>query len=261
MSTPQGQLCVPADCSIGGCPPGGVCKNNICVPACTGVVCPGTQECQDGVCKDLCANKACPAGQVCQHGTCEFLCSCFAGNIGCMNQPGTNCDSANGGVCVPPACVGSKCVAPETCDPQTGQCVPFCNSKVACPNGEKCVDPTGCVPNCQGVTCQTGFQCDPKTGNCVDKCQNVNCLLPDVCKDGMCVPGGTGGAGGQGGGSSTQSSASAGGQGGGTGHVTKGNGCGCRTAGDDSEDSSLPLGIAAVGAFFALRRARRSGRR
>jgi len=257
--TAQGPLCIPTDCTVGGCPPGGVCKNGICVPACTGVVCPGNQDCQDGTCKDLCANLLCPPGQMCEHGKCEFPCSCFAGNIGCADQPGTSCDPMNAGACVPPLCVGSTCAAPNTCDPGTGMCVPFCNSNVVCPSGEKCVAPNGCVPNCTGVACQAGFACDPKTGMCADKCIGVTCLSPAVCMDGMCVSAGMGGAGGMGSTSSSGTGGTGGSQstGTGSGHVSARKGCGCRTAGAPDDDGTVPLVLAAAFVMVARRTRRR----
>ncbi|MFO0618803.1 MAG: putative metal-binding motif-containing protein [Polyangiaceae bacterium] len=260
-TTPQGDLCVPMDCTVGGCPPGGVCKGGVCVPACTNVVCPGNQQCVDGACKDLCAGVVCPAGQLCQGGQCRVLCSCFAGDVGCASQPGTVCDVANGGICSDPDCAGVSCTAPETCDPATGQCVPFCHPGVVCPDGEKCVDPQGCVPNCEGVTCDPGFACDPKTGQCHDKCDGVSCFAPLVCVDGQCVESMTTTSG-----STTASSgtgSSSGGQGGASGQVSPGSGCGCRIDGQaDARDVGAALlamvGLAGVAARRRHRRAARA---
>ncbi len=256
QSTPEGQLCVPTDCSVGGCPPGGICKNDICVPACTGVVCPGNQDCLDGVCKDLCANLLCPAGQLCQKGECKTPCTCFAAAISCPD-PGTACDSGGTGLCVSSACASVSCQPTETCDPVTGTCVGFCNPNVVCPDGQKCVDPTGCVPLCTDVTCQTGFACDPKTGQCADNCANVGCLSPDVCVDGVCVPGsGQGGQGGAGGtgisGSSTSESSS--GTAGGTGIVTESSGCSCTLANEQAGREGALFALASLGVFMSRRR-------
>lgn len=258
-STPQGSLCVPSDCTVGGCPPGGVCKNGVCLPACTGVVCPGKQQCEDGVCKDPCAGVVCPAGELCESGKCQVPCSCFAGDIGCANQPGTVCDPSAAGACVPPACAGVTCAPPEACDPTTGLCAPFCNPNVVCPDGQKCVDPNGCVPLCEGVQCNAGFACDPKTGSCVDKCLGVGCLAPLVCVDGECVDtSGSTGASTTGSGESSSSAStgsSMGGQGGGAGHVIESAGCGCRTSsGGERDTGALALALALLGGVIARRR-------
>ncbi len=204
-NTAKGFLCVPDDC---GCAPGEVCVKNQCVDACQGVVCPGTQVCQGGTCVDPCAHLQCPAGQSCQGGTCVSPCNCFAGNIGCPTA-GTVCDTGNSNQCVPTSCAGVSCAAGQTCDPTSGTCVSFCNSDVKCPLGQKCVDPTGCVPLCTGVKCTGVDTCDPTTGQCVDvTCAHVTCFAPEVCMGGLCVtpdggaPDGGASSGGAGGGSS-----------------------------------------------------------
>ncbi len=268
--TPEGTLCVPADCTVGGCPPGGVCSNGVCVPVCTGVVCPGAQTCVDGQCIDPCAGIQCPAGQLCQAGACHSPCSCFAGQIGCADQAGTVCDAGNTGLCVAPACAGVVCNAGETCDAATGMCKPFCDPSVVCPPGQKCSDPAGCVPLCEGVTCEAGFTCDPATGQCVDMaCKDVNCFPPQVCVMGQCIDpgtgsGGAGGAGGSGGGAGTSSSS---GNGAGGAPSGSGNdpgdegGCGCRTAGRSGGVGWAGLLVLAAGAAIGARRRATRARR
>jgi MYXO-CTERM domain-containing protein len=258
----KGNLCVPQDC---GCAPGQVCVNNVCQEACKDVVCPGKLVCQDGNCVDPCANVQCPQGQSCQGGQCVSPCSCFAGNIGC---PDTNtvCDVGNTNLCVPTACQGKTCGAGETCDPNTGMCVGFCNPNVVCPAGEKCVEPDGCVPLCTGVTCPNNFTCDPMTGKCVDmSCANVTCFPPQVCEGGVCVTpdgGGAGGGGGGTGGGTTTSSTSSTGATGGGGDGGKDPGstgkCGCRVPGDVDDGIPAAGGLALLGlAAMAARRRRR----
>ncbi len=199
-TTDQGLLCVPDDCTVGGCPAGSVCVQGICVPACEDVVCPGEMVCLDGECVDPCQGVSCPPPQVCQGGACTAPCDCFAGDAGCLGLPGTVCDKGNTNLCVVPACVGATCAPGEHCDPETGDCVPFCHDDVVCPVGEKCVAPLGCVPLCEGVTCEADFECDPKTGECVDvSCVDVFCFDGEVCVAGECVPGSSSsGAGGDG---------------------------------------------------------------
>jgi MYXO-CTERM domain-containing protein len=259
QTTPNGKLCVPKDC---GCKPGEVCVNDQCVDACKDVTCPGSQVCQDGACVDPCANLQCPQGQQCQGGQCVSPCNCFAGDIGCTG--GLVCDSGSSNTCVPPPCKGVSCPAGQTCDATSGTCVSFCNGNVHCPQGEKCVDPDGCVPVCQGVQCPTNFACDPMTGQCVDmSCANVTCFPPQVCMGGVCVApdGGAGGQGGAGGGGGATSSSS-----GNPETSTSSSGapgakgkCGCRIVGEPDEG---PLSIAgALGVLglvaAGLRRRRR----
>ncbi|MFO0552767.1 MAG: MopE-related protein [Polyangiaceae bacterium] len=261
QTTSQGDLCVPNDCTVGGCPPGSVCTPaGVCVPACDGVVCPGSQVCIDGQCKDPCADVVCPDGKECQGGKCVAPCSCYAANIGCSADPGKVCD-ATSGECVDPSCVGQTCDPTETCDPTTGMCVGFCGPNVVCPLGQKCVDPDGCVPACTNVTCDFGFACDPATGECVDKCKDVVCLDPLVCVDGQCVPG-QGGAGGTGEGGANQGGSSAGGSAnGGTGNGGSGgsddDGCNCSVPGEAQGGRAATLvGLLGLALLAKRRRSR-----
>lgn len=258
-TTPSGNLCVPDNCNCG---PGQVCIDNQCVDACQNVVCPGTQVCLDGQCFDPCANIECPQGQFCQAGQCVFPCGCFAGDIGCNG--GLVCDTGNSNTCVPPACKGVTCPMGQTCDAASGQCVSFCNNDVHCPAGQKCIEPTGCVPLCQGVSCPKDFACDPQTGECVDtSCENVTCFPPQTCVGGVCVTpdggatggGGQGGTGGEGGGSMTTSSSGSSGGGANPGDPAK---CGCRIPGEPDADPLPGAGaLALLGIAAAIARRRR----
>lgn len=263
--TPVGAICVPLDCTQAGCPPGSVCKDGDCVPACDDVVCPGEQLCIDGLCLDPCATLQCPEGQLCQGGLCFSPCSCLAGDIGCLNLPGTVCDEGFTELCVHPACKGLVCPAGQVCDPNTAACVDFCNANVNCPEGQKCLAPTGCVSLCTGVTCQQGYDCDPKTGQCVDSsCVNVSCIPPSVCVAGQCVDMGTGGAGGAGGGETTGIGGAGGGstssEGSGGGRPDQSGdegGCGCLVVGGSSDDEGsikLALLLSALGLAWSVRR-------
>jgi putative metal-binding protein len=243
--TNDGLLCVPTDCSQSMCPPGSVCEDGICVPACTNVVCPGTQVCKDGQCLDPCQGVDCPPPLVCQSAQCVAPCACYDGDVGCIGLPGTVCDKGNTDLCVPPICQGVVCGPTETCDPQTGLCLPFCHPAVNCPEGQKCVDPDGCVPLCDDVVCDDGFECDPDTGLCVDtSCKDVVCV-DGTCVDGECVSG-SGGAGGSG----AQSSSSAGGSAAlPTQQIEMRDGCGCRTGPDTARGwlaAALLLGMLRV---------------
>ncbi len=261
--TDLGTLCVPDDCTTGGCPPGSVCDpaTKICRPACEGVVCPPGQVCLGGQCVDPCKNKQCPAPKQCIGGECKAPCSCFGSSVGC--DPGLVCDRA-AGTCVPPACAGVACSAGQRCD-TTGSCVDFC-SGVVCPEGQKCVaSENGCVDNCSDVTCSSGQSCNPGTGACENdtSCADVVCFSPQVCVNGQCVtPDGGVGAGGSGG-AGTDASASGGTSGSGVGGtpsrggVAAGDpgGCGCRLP---SRTGSLGALVGVLGAAaFGLRRRRR----
>ncbi len=258
--TDKGKLCVPVDCSQGGCPPGGVCENGICVPACTDVNCPGDLICQDGHCIDPCKDLQCPAGQSCQGGKCLAPCNCFAGNIGCAENPGTTCDIGGSNLCVPELCKGKSCNAGETCDPATGLCVPFCAPDVKCPNGEKCVSPDGCVPLCVGVDCLDGLVCNPQSGKCEDlACAMVTCILPLVCEKGQCVEvdggaSGGGGSGGSGGDATGTTTGTTSGSGGGT--PGEEGGCGCRVASREEGGAAAIAGLLFAAACGARRRRR-----
>jgi MYXO-CTERM domain-containing protein len=152
----------------------------------------------------------------------------------------------------------------QACDPTSGQCASFCNTNVHCPDGEKCVEPSGCVPVCQGVSCPTSFACDPKSGQCVDtSCANITCFPPQTCMGGICVTpdgGGTGGSGaggsgnggsGNGGAPETSSSSSSGAP----GAAGK---CGCRVPGDTEEAPLSGAGaLALLGIAAAFMRKRR----
>jgi MYXO-CTERM domain-containing protein len=259
-NTVQGEICVPDDCSVAGCPDGSVCVDEQCVPECDGVVCPGDQICQDGQCLDPCKDIQCPPPLVCQNAQCVAPCNCFAGDVGCVDLPGTVCDDGNTDLCVDPACVGVMCPANETCDPLTGTCQPFCHSGVMCPAGQKCVAPDGCVPLCVDVTCDPGFSCNPDSGDCEDvSCQDVECFAPLVCVNGECVDMGNGGGGPGGnaaGGNGT------GGAGAGPslqgGDTEESGGCGCRVvrAHDDASGrwALLLLGLGLLGRRRSSRR-------
>lgn len=256
-TTPDGDLCVPADCSVGGCPPGTICVDDLCVPACDDVVCPGTQVCLDGQCVDPCANMVCPGNLICQAGECVAPCSCYAQDLGCTELPGTVCDAGTD-TCVPPLCEGVTCPPLETCDADTGMCVTLCDPSVMCPLGQKCVEPDGCVPACTGVECDAGFECDPQTGECVDLCNQIECLAPLVCVAGQCVEGAGGGGGGGAGGAPSEggggSTASAGGVGAEDGDE---GGCSCRVGAGPREGAPGAALVAVAAALLVAQRRRR----
>ncbi len=250
----EGTICVPVDCSVSGCPDGSVCVDEQCVPACTDVVCPGAQICQDGRCIDPCQDITCPPGLVCQGAECIPPCACYDGDAGCVDLPGFVCDKGNTDVCVPAACEGVTCVGTQTCDPQTGLCVDFCNPNVQCPLGQKCVDPDGCVPTCEGVVCDEGWTCNPDSGDCEDnRCEGVTCFPPFVCVTGECVDGS--GSTGVGGGN-----AGSGGSGGSGASTTRppledDSGCSCRVGSKPTGDRAAFL-VLALGAALLRRRRR-----
>lgn len=264
--TPNGLLCVPQDCTTGGCPPGTVCSDKACVPACDSVVCPGDQVCKDGNCVDPCLGVQCTPPQTCQHGACTPPCGCFAGDVGCAGQVGTVCDLGNTDTCVDPICKGVMCPAGQHCDPMNGMCAGFCNAAVMCPEGQKCVEGTGCVPFCQGVSCPAGFECNPMNGSCDDvSCENVTCFPPQMCAAGVCVTpdGGATSGGGQGGAMSSSSSSGkmdgSGGAGGDGGQDPGSTGkCGCLVPGegDPLDPGAAALALSGLAALAARRRRR-----
>ena len=263
-NTEKGMLCVPDDCSVGGCPPGSVCnEDGQCVPACKDVVCPGQQICQDGQCIDPCKGVQCPSPLVCKDGTCVAPCECYKDDIGCKDLVGMVCDKGNTGLCVDPPCKGVVCAAGKFCDGQTGMCLDFCHPGVKCPVGQKCIDPLGCVPLCSDVTCPTGYECNPENGQCEDhRCDGVTCFDGKVCFEGACVEsdGGAPEGGGGSGGSNT------GGSGGATGdagpaakpNVDTDSSCGCRLPGADESPRTawLLLGFGLFAAALSRRRRR-----
>jgi hypothetical protein len=247
-STPNGKLCVPGDCSVGGCPAGSVCNAmKVCVPACDGVVCPGKQVCQDGHCIDPCLGVDCPPGHFCQVGKCQAPCNCFAGDAGCVDEPGTVCDSGATNLCTPPACKGKMCPPGQQCD-ANGNCVGFCNMNVKCPTGQKCVEPTGCVPLCESVNCDAGTVCNPDTGKCEDhSCDGVICFDNQVCQKGVCqdVMGASASA-------SGASSSGAGGPAVMSPEVESG--CGCRVVGRRDPGAAAIMALVACAALASRRR-------
>jgi Putative metal-binding motif len=166
----SGTLCIPNDCTTGGCPNGAICDSmsRTCQAACSGaVVCPLGQQCVSGECIDLCRGVTCSAGFKCIAGTCTAPCSCLSGNVGCT--AGTVCDRASTNVCINPSCVGVTCPAGQKCGP-TGACVSFC-SGVMCPPNRVCMSATdggtgGCVNLCAGINCGSGAVCDFSNGQC-----------------------------------------------------------------------------------------------
>ena len=254
--TPSGNLCVPQNCTDGSCLAGGVCKDGVCVPACTTVVCPSGQVCQDGQCLDACQGVQCPVGQACKDGVCTFPCACFAGDTGCAG--GNVCDKMGSATCVPPACVGVVCDPGQVCNPINGACADICNG-VMCPQGQVCAPPGGCVPVCDTKTCPMGLVCNPQTGACEDtSCGNITCFPPQMCIKGACVdsPTGVGGMGGMGGMPTSTTGTMSTGEGGAGGIAGDKGSCGCRVAGDPESD---PRGaIAALLAAAAWIRRRRT---
>jgi Putative metal-binding motif len=259
QTTDVASLCVPDDCTTGGCPAGSVCDpvSKTCKPACDGVVCPYAQVCQDGQCVDPCASIQCPSPLECVGGECKPPCSCFAGDAGC--DPGLVCDKGGSDMCVTAVCQGVSCSAPQHCSPTTGQCVGLCDGAV-CPQGQKCDDTKGCVGLCDGVSCPSGQACDPATGACSDNTCTPACGPPTVCQGGQCVfPDGGAGTGGTDGGAGSGGTA-ANGTTGGTDAAKDEGGCGCRAPGSPVSDRGIAL-LASLAALAAYARRRRRQRR
>jgi len=168
------RLCVGADCSTFGCPPGLTCDDSkTCVPNCNpGVRCPAGQRCRGFGCVDPCEGIVCTPGSSCDNGRCLAACDCFPDGAGC--KPGETCDRA----AAVPACVETACVG------------------VRCPPGSHCAG-GACVEDCLGVVCppkrvcrQAGLDGGAARARCVDLCSPDPCPLPMVCdwRTGGCLP-------------------------------------------------------------------------
>lgn len=260
-------LCIPQDCTVGGCPPGATCdpKSKTCVPDCAGVVCPAGQKCEGGQCVDLCAQIQCPNGWYCSQGACLPPCSCFQGDVGC-GDAGTACDrpqEGGGGTnqCVPPSCVGVVCPPAQHC--ANGACVDLC-SGVTCPPQEVCLPssgtdsgtPSGCVNLCAGGSCPAGQACDWHDGQCKPTGGNDSGTFgaPDGGSDATTGGGSHDATTGGGGDATTGGGDSGSGNGDTAGNGSK-SGCGCDVVGDGPGSALAALG--ALGGLLALGARRR----
>jgi MYXO-CTERM domain-containing protein len=236
------RLCVPTDCTVGGCPPGAVCDpaTKKCVAACNGnVVCPPGEKCVGGECVDPCRDVRCSAGFTCIDGTCTPPCNCFAGDVGCTM--GEKCDRpTDGGAgtnqCLPPDCIGVMCSAGNHCKPGVG-CVSYC-AGVMCPQNEVCVPP----PLGDGITCMSGMKCDPLDGQCKSTASDGGLVVPDGGAGGD--DGGLGDDGGGGGPNSDQGSGND-------------SGCGCTVLGGSNGSSYAFVIAGLIGLAGALARRRK----
>lgn len=253
-TTDAGQnLCVPDNCTAGGCPPGSVCDSvtQRCRGACdSSVVCPKGQRCVSGDCIDPCRSIVCAAGSTCVDGACTPPCSCFSGDVGCTG--GNKCDrpTGSGGTdqCVAPTCVGVSCGFGQHC--AAGTCVGLCTG-VQCPANQVCVPPVagvdagfGCQNLCANVQCSLSSKCDFATGKCV-------AIAIDAGVDAGSGGGTDAGTGGQGD-SGVMTSDAGRGDGGPGSIIAKGTGCGCGQLG-------VPEGLLALWAALIVlgHRARR----
>ena len=282
-------LCAPKGSA--GTLPECLCKGNKCVHPCDGIQCSTGQECAlqgpaAGTCQPTgnCFFFGCPDGQLCNGGLCVGdPCSPNPCPAGEACKPNTTFDA--------PRCVGScasvSCQAGEVCF--EGQCTATgCGTD--CPSGQVCqgdgdggfgCGPDKCVTE-GGLPCADGSFCNPATGACGnDPCEGVVCPDAQECVAGECSwapeagTGGAGGGSGTGGNGATGGNSDAGlggsgnnGTGAGTsgtpekgawGLATGGGGCACRTG---TPERIPPLGIALLGAAFALAASRRrAGRR
>ena len=257
-------LCIPQDCTVGGCPPGATCdpKTKTCVPDCANVTCPAGQKCEGGQCVDVCGQITCPTGWYCDQGACFPPCSCFQGDVAC-GDAGTKCDrpqEAGGGSnqCVDPACVGVVCPSGQHC--AAGTCVGLC-SGVTCPPDEVCLAPaaldaglpSGCVNLCAGKTCPAGQTCDWHDGTCKQNPSDGGTIsAPDAGAMDATTGAKDGAAG--------NPDATLGGDSGSGNYVSPGSksGCGCEVVGDGQGGALAALaGLAGLVAMRARRRRRR----
>ena len=212
-------LCVEPACLDVDCPEGNVCQAGQCVGWCEGVTCPWHQVCRAGACVDPCDAVQCDPDYVCELGVCMLRCTCRA------------------------------CVAPTSCDSDTGYCV---------------------EEGCLGQTCDPGTHCQAG-GTCVDDCEGATCPVGQLCQQGECVSdpnAGGGGAGGSGsggfsfggnGGSGTGGAGATAASGGAPlGENTEADsGCGCRLG----AESTRRIGAASALVIVCLLLGRRVARR
>ena len=167
------------------CPLGQVCDRGKCVGSCLDEF-PGPTGsglvCDRGRCvNSKCAGVTCGAAQVCNGGTCVSACE------GIKCPPPTIC---SGGLCIDP------CKDPNTgkdidCGPKktcvNGACVSTCDCLPCSGSGESCQTQSGkCVPTaCLNMTCQAGTYCDA-SGSCASPCTGAVCPSGQECKSGLC---------------------------------------------------------------------------
>eukprot|EP00727_Mastigamoeba_balamuthi_P009081 m51a1_g4796 hypothetical protein (1312) ;mRNA; f:83211-93260 len=215
MACPDGQICLEGRCQLAPpytecrmfCGEGRRCINGRCVPdLCARVDCAEGSYCHPllGECvrfpqsspvalpRPTC-RMACPEGQLCVEGGCRVPapvaeCRMFCGE-------GRRCID---GHCVDDICAGVECAEGLQCHPLYGQCVgfptpslPLPTCRMACPDGELCVEGRCRVPQlapecrmycgpgkrclfshcmadlCAGVRCKEGQECHPYYGLCV----------------------------------------------------------------------------------------------
>ncbi|HEY3446344.1 MAG TPA: hypothetical protein VGK67_08255 [Myxococcales bacterium] len=167
--------CMPADCTVTGCPAGMTCDaySGACVPAgcATDADCGSGLACRNGQCIPAgCSLTGCPAGTVCD-----------ASSGQCLAQPTvcrTDAECAAGQVCVggqcqvaPSGCQTTGCPAGYACDYTTGACVAspaVCRTDADCARGMVCEYGQCSYPSgCQSTGCPAGYSCDYNTGSCV----------------------------------------------------------------------------------------------
>lgn len=175
-------------CSDLGCDPGRICDDS-------------TGECIDPTCEP----GECPDGQICdpESGACQEA-------AGDCSDPDQSCGpdelcNAQEGVCEPASdCAEEGCSsAVETCDSQTGECVPKpCEIHADCPTqGYVCGEDGTCIAGClleqgncpPGQNCrdvsETGSDSEADIGRCLQSCQsNQECPHGRYCPESTCEP-------------------------------------------------------------------------
>lgn len=172
-----GGTCMPADCSVTGCPAGMACdaSTGACVPAgcATDSDCGSGLACRNGQCIPAgCSITGCPAGSLCdatsgqciiQSTPCRADSDCAAGLV-CDVATGT-CQSA------PSGCQTYGCPSGYTCDYTTGACVngsTACRTDSDCARGMVCEYGACAYPSgCQTYGCPAGYTCDYASGACI----------------------------------------------------------------------------------------------
>jgi hypothetical protein len=181
---PLNGACTPSDAcqTAENCDACEVCQMGLCQP-CEAV---GLECCSDGVCREACEVQLClPEGQTCPNAAglqcCEGLGCCggqCCASANCCEDSsvccGPNCARCEADICVEDCRVGfCLCLEGQTCDQQTGLCVPV----LVCEDlGSQCSLDTDC---CSGLCDVTSLcvDCKQPGGSCVDDsdCCNNNC--------------------------------------------------------------------------------------
>jgi len=189
---------VAAALSLSGCAPEADCEDFGCDP---GLVCDQSSgECVEP--SRNCPETPCEEGFFCHRpsGECRPRARSCSTDADCLGDRRCNDD----GICeLPDVCSEEDCTEVETCDPETGNCVPkSCSNQPDCsPEGFICGNEGRCVSGCllgEG-SCPTGQSCREvpgrgaidgiPVGECRSRCRNdSDCPCGSACASETCGP-------------------------------------------------------------------------